>query len=175
MKLWNENQSKKFEVSFDKLDIFDRLLSEKFRSTHENQKSIVHRSWFRFECSFEYYSMWIMQKNGFFLKTYFITYIAQSERDEYERKYKEAETNLATLNATLKVVNKERDEIARDLSQYKQEILLLKQDKDYLYKQYIDVQNKYTLNESKIENLHVQLEDMKKSREEIYEKYINSK
>jgi progesterone-induced-blocking factor 1 len=116
-----------------------------------------------------------MQKNGFFLKTYFITYIAQSERDEYERKYKEAETNLATLNATLKVVNKERDEIARDLSQYKQEILLLKQDKDYLYKQYIDVQNKYTLNESKIENLHVQLEDMKKSREEIYEKYINSK
>ncbi len=33
MKLWNENQSKKFEVSFDKLDIFDRLLFENFHPT----------------------------------------------------------------------------------------------------------------------------------------------
>ncbi len=82
---------------------------------------------------------------------------------------------MATLTATLKVTKKECDELTRDSSQYKQEILLLKQDKDYLYKQYIDVQNKYALNESKIENLHVQLEDMKKSREEIYEKYVNSK
>jgi hypothetical protein len=40
MKLRNKNQSKKFEVSVDKLDIFDRLLSEKFHSTRMKIKKV---------------------------------------------------------------------------------------------------------------------------------------
>lgn len=104
-----------------------------------------------------------------------MVFYSLSERDEFERKYGETETNLSSLNAVLKVITKERDEMYKDISQYKQEILLLKQDKDYLHKNYVDVQNKYTLLESKLEQTVAQLEDMKKAREETYEKYINSK
>ena len=98
-----------------------------------------------------------------------------SERDEFERKFSEADTNVSSLNATLKVITKERDELYKDLGQFKQEILLLKHDKDYLHKQYIEVQSKVALLENKLEQVNNQYEETKKAREEIYEKYINSK
>ena len=79
------------------------------------------------------------------------------------------------MNATLKVITKERDELYKDVSQFKQEIMLIKQDKEYLHKQFVESQNKIILTENKLEQVVMQYEDVKKAREEIYEKYINSK
>jgi progesterone-induced-blocking factor 1 len=72
-------------------------------------------------------------------------------------------------------MTKERDELYKDISQFKQEIMLLKQDKEYLHKQFVESQNKQILTDNKLEQVIIQYEDVKRAREEIYEKYINSK
>ena len=87
----------------------------------------------------------------------------------------ESEKNLSTLSATHNVLLKERDDILKEISQFKQETVLLKQDKDYFNRQFVDAQNKAALFESKMDQLVTHLEEAKKAREEIYEKYVNSK
>ena len=53
--------------------------------------------------------------------------------------------------------------------------MLLKQDKEYLHRQFVESQNKQILTDNKLEQVITQYEDVKRAREEIYEKYINSK
>lgn len=57
----------------------------------------------------------------------------------------------------------------------KQEVSLLRQDKDYLHKQYVETQAKYKTVEDKLEQTQKLYEEAKISKEELYEKYMNAR
>ncbi len=57
----------------------------------------------------------------------------------------------------------------------KQQIALLKQDKDFFAKQVSDLGNKLLYMEEKIIQLNDQMERAKQSREELYDKYVASR
>lgn len=82
---------------------------------------------------------------------------------------------MAANLATLQVVTKERDDLTRDVGQLKQEISLLRQDKDYLQKQFSETQSKCKIFEDKLEQTQQLYEDAKQSKEELFEKHINAR
>lgn len=57
----------------------------------------------------------------------------------------------------------------------KQTLSLLKQDKEYLTKQVSDLSNRITFAQEKSQQSILGLEDAKRSREEMYEKYVGSR
>lgn len=57
----------------------------------------------------------------------------------------------------------------------KQSLSLLKQDKEYLTKQVSDLTNRCTYAEEKVQQSGHELEDAKRAREEMYEKYVSSR
>lgn len=61
------------------------------------------------------------------------------------------------------------------LSAAKQSLSLLKQDKEYLTKQVSDLTNRCTYAEEKVQQSGHELEDAKRAREEMYEKYVSSR
>jgi progesterone-induced-blocking factor 1 len=63
----------------------------------------------------------------------------------------------------------------KQLTAAKQSLSLLKQDKDYLTKQVSDQTNRCTYAEEKLQSISAQLDDAKRSREEMYEKYVSSR
>ena len=63
----------------------------------------------------------------------------------------------------------------RNANQLKQEISLLKQDKDYLQKQYVDSQSRCKIAEDKLEQTQKLYEEAKQSKEELFEKHINTR
>lgn len=94
------------------------------------------------------------------------------ERDDFERKHNAIETRLASLQATLQVVNKERDDLSRTCDQLRQETSLLRQDKDYLQKQFMETQAKFTSTEDKLSQVQRLYEEARISKEELYEKHM---
>lgn len=61
------------------------------------------------------------------------------------------------------------------LAESRQEIAVLRQDKDYLTRQANDNQQKYFLAEEKLVRLENSLDELKRAKEELYEKYISSR
>lgn len=61
------------------------------------------------------------------------------------------------------------------LSAARQSLSLLKQDKEYLTRQSADVANRLQFAEEKMQQMNMQLDDAKRSREEMYEKYVSSR
>lgn len=61
------------------------------------------------------------------------------------------------------------------LAESRQEIAVLRQDKDYLSRQANDNQQKYFLAEEKLVRLENSLDELKRAKEELYEKYISSR
>ena len=61
------------------------------------------------------------------------------------------------------------------LTAAKQSLSLLKQDKDYLTKQVADLTNRSTYAEEKTTLANLELDEAKKAREEMYEKYVASR
>ena len=57
----------------------------------------------------------------------------------------------------------------------KQEISLLRQDKDYLQKQFVDSESKLKTNEEKFEQVKQFYEDAKRSKEDLYSTYMNTR
>ncbi len=55
----------------------------------------------------------------------------------------------------------------------KQTVALLKQDKEYLNRQLQELRGRCTLAEERLEQTSKQLEETKRAREELYEKYIS--
>ncbi|PIK46344.1 putative progesterone-induced-blocking factor 1 isoform X1 [Apostichopus japonicus] len=99
----------------------------------------------------------------------------KSERDQLETEYTELKKQHTYLEITFKNAAKERDESRGQLSGQKQELALLVQDKDYLQRQLRDVTSKYQHCEEKLQSLTSDLENAKRSREELYEKYVESR
>ena len=69
----------------------------------------------------------------------------------------------------------ERDDLLRDVGQLKQEISLLRQDKDYLQKQFSDTQSRYKIVEDKLEQTQRLYEEAKQSKEDLFERHINAR
>ncbi|BFZ15223.1 hypothetical protein BsWGS_18261 [Bradybaena similaris] len=99
----------------------------------------------------------------------------KSERDGFEHDQMEATRQLVTLEASFSNVQKERDDLSREVASSKQTIALLKQDKEYLTRQVSELNNKMMYNEERQQQLSRQVDDAKLSREEMYEKYVASR
>ncbi|XP_019647382.1 PREDICTED: progesterone-induced-blocking factor 1-like [Branchiostoma belcheri] len=99
----------------------------------------------------------------------------KSERDDLEHEVLDSKKKYTYLDAAHRTVSKERDDTQKELSAAKQALALLRQDKDYLTKHTNDLGSKMTFNEERLQQLTVQLDDAKRAREEMYEKYVASR
>ena len=65
--------------------------------------------------------------------------------------------------------------IVSKADQLKQEISLLRQDKDYLQKQFVESQSRFKISEDKLEQVQKLYEEAKLSKEDLYEKYMRAR
>ncbi|XP_062569108.1 progesterone-induced-blocking factor 1-like [Saccostrea cucullata] len=99
----------------------------------------------------------------------------KSEKDGLEQDRLDIQRQLSVLEGSHQTLTKERDDLHSELSAAKQSLSLLKQDKEYLTKQVSDLTNRCTYAEDKVQQSGHQLEDAKRAREEMYEKYVSSR
>ncbi|KAK3100601.1 hypothetical protein FSP39_022354 [Pinctada imbricata] len=99
----------------------------------------------------------------------------KTDRDNFEHDRLDVQRQLSVLEGTHQTLQKERDELHQDLTAAKQSLSLLKQDKDYLSKQVSDLNNRCTYAEEKVMSVNIEIEDAKRAREEMYEKYVSSR
>uniref|UniRef100_A0AAY4EZ10 Progesterone-induced-blocking factor 1 n=1 Tax=Denticeps clupeoides TaxID=299321 RepID=A0AAY4EZ10_9TELE len=65
--------------------------------------------------------------------------------------------------------------VQAQVSSLKQAITLLQKDKEYLNRQNMELNVRCAHDEERLERLQIQLEDCKRAREEVYEKYVTSR
>eukprot|EP00057_Strongylocentrotus_purpuratus_P033656 XP_792266.3 PREDICTED: progesterone-induced-blocking factor 1 isoform X1 [Strongylocentrotus purpuratus] len=99
----------------------------------------------------------------------------KSERDDFEHQLDDIQKQHTYLNVTFKGVVEKRDQLVKELADRKQELLLLTQDNGYFSKQSSDVSNKLAYAEERLLTVQADLDHAKRSREELYEKYIESR
>ncbi|KAL5012861.1 hypothetical protein ScPMuIL_011412 [Solemya velum] len=99
----------------------------------------------------------------------------KQERDNFECDQAEIHRQHVVLEASYQSLQKERDDLQRELSAAKQSVSLLQQDKDYLNRQVSDLGNRRGFLEEKMAKLTEQVDGAKQSREEMYEKYVASR
>ncbi|NWI61749.1 PIBF1 factor, partial [Calyptomena viridis] len=99
----------------------------------------------------------------------------KSERDVFEHELSELRRKLEILEASYKAQTKERNDLAKELATVQQSLNLLQKDKDYLNRQNMELSVRCAHEEDRLERLQIQLEDAKKAREEMYEKYVTSR
>ncbi|NWY73403.1 PIBF1 factor, partial [Erithacus rubecula] len=97
------------------------------------------------------------------------------ERDVFEHELSELRRNYEILEASYKTQTKERNDLAKELATVQQSLNLLQKDKDYLNRQTMELSVRCAHEEDRLERLQIQLEDAKKAREEMYEKYVSSR
>ncbi|XP_075121520.1 progesterone-induced-blocking factor 1 isoform X1 [Leptodactylus fuscus] len=99
----------------------------------------------------------------------------KSERDSIERELLELRRNFDILDATYKTQSKERNDLAQEVSTLRQSASLLQKDKEFLNRQNMELNVRCAHEEERLGRLQSQLEDAKKAREELYEKYVASR
>ncbi|NXN21246.1 PIBF1 factor, partial [Nycticryphes semicollaris] len=99
----------------------------------------------------------------------------KSERDVFEHELSELRRKYEILEVSHKVQAKERNDLSKELATIQQSLNLLQKDKDYLNRQNMELSVRCAHEEDRLERLQVQLEDAKKAREEMYEKYVASR
>lgn len=99
----------------------------------------------------------------------------KSERDALEQDVLELRRKHEVLEASHIAQAKERNELSKEVSSLQQTVTLLQKDKDYLNRQNMELSVRCAHEEDRLERLQVQLEDTKKAREEMYEKYVTSR
>ncbi|XP_039570550.1 progesterone-induced-blocking factor 1 isoform X2 [Passer montanus] len=97
------------------------------------------------------------------------------ERDVFEHELSELRRNYEILEVSYKTQTKERNDLAKELATMQQSLNLLQKDKDYLNRQNMELSVRCAHEEDRLERLQIQLEDAKKAREEMYEKYVSSR
>ncbi|NXB43053.1 PIBF1 factor, partial [Leucopsar rothschildi] len=97
------------------------------------------------------------------------------ERDVFEHELSELRRNYEILEVSYKAQTKERNDLAKELATIQQSLSLLQKDKDYLNRQNMELSVRCAHEEDRLERLQIQLEDAKKAREEMYEKYVASR
>ncbi|ETE57408.1 Progesterone-induced-blocking factor 1, partial [Ophiophagus hannah] len=96
----------------------------------------------------------------------------KSERDTFEHEFSELRRKYEILEVSHKAITAERNDISKEATALQQSVTLLQKDKDYLNRQNMELSVRCAHEEDRLERLHMQLEDTKKAREEMYEKYV---
>ncbi|XP_022263728.1 progesterone-induced-blocking factor 1 isoform X3 [Canis lupus familiaris] len=99
----------------------------------------------------------------------------KSERDGLEQEIIELRRKHEILEASHIIQAKERSELSKEVTTLQQTVTLLQKDKDYLNRQNMELSVRCAHEEDRLERLQVQLEETKKAREEMYEKYVTSR
>ncbi|XP_047576071.1 progesterone-induced-blocking factor 1 isoform X1 [Lutra lutra] len=99
----------------------------------------------------------------------------KSERDALEQDVIELRRKHEILEASHITQAKERSELSKEVTTLQQTVTLLQKDKDYLNRQNMELSVRCAHEEGRLERLQVQLEEAKKAREEMYEKYVTSR
>ncbi|XP_072210718.1 progesterone-induced-blocking factor 1 [Excalfactoria chinensis] len=97
------------------------------------------------------------------------------ERDVFEHELSELRRKYEILEMSHKAQTKERNDLSKELATIQQSLNLLQKDKDYLNRQNMELSVRCAHEEDRLERLQIQLEDAKKAREEMYEKYVASR
>nr|XP_013806802.1 PREDICTED: progesterone-induced-blocking factor 1 isoform X1 [Apteryx mantelli mantelli] len=97
------------------------------------------------------------------------------ERDIFEHELSELRRKYEVLELSHKAQAKERNDLSKELATLQQSLNLLQKDKDYLNRQTMELSVRCAHEEDRLERLQIQLEDAKKAREEMYEKYVISR
>ncbi|XP_039096022.1 progesterone-induced-blocking factor 1 isoform X2 [Hyaena hyaena] len=99
----------------------------------------------------------------------------KNERDALEQEIIELRRKYEILEASHITQAKERSELSKEVTTLQQTVTLLQKDKDYLNRQNMELSVRCAHEEDRLERLQVQLEETKKTREEMYEKYVTSR
>uniref|UniRef100_A0A8C5BIG3 Progesterone immunomodulatory binding factor 1 n=1 Tax=Gadus morhua TaxID=8049 RepID=A0A8C5BIG3_GADMO len=97
------------------------------------------------------------------------------ERDGLEVEVKELRRRMETLDLAHSGQSREKDGLSKEVAALQQSVSLLQKDKDYLHRQNMELSVRCAHEEDRLERLQVQLEDTKRAREEVYEKYVSSR
>ncbi|XP_061876493.1 progesterone-induced-blocking factor 1 isoform X2 [Colius striatus] len=97
------------------------------------------------------------------------------DRDVFEHELSELRRRYEILEMSHKAQAKERNDLSKELATIQQSFNLLQKDKDYLNRQNMELSVRCAHEEDRLERLQIQLEDAKKAREEMYEKYVASR
>ncbi|GCB66648.1 hypothetical protein scyTo_0007911 [Scyliorhinus torazame] len=97
------------------------------------------------------------------------------ERDVLDREASELRKKLELLEVTHKAQTKERNDLTKEVSALQQSVSLLQKDKEYLNRQNMEMNVRCAHEEDRIERLQTHLEEAKRAREEMYEKYVISR
>ncbi|KAJ7356253.1 Progesterone-induced-blocking factor 1 [Desmophyllum pertusum] len=98
---------------------------------------------------------------------------SRSERDTLDRDVMELKKSNTLLDAALKSKSDNLLEVQKELLVSKQNVALLKQDKEYMNRQLQELRGRCSLAEERLEQTSKQLGETKQAREELYEKYIS--
>lgn len=99
----------------------------------------------------------------------------KSERDALEQEAVELRRKHEILEASHISQAKERSELSKEVTTLQQTVTLLQKDKEYLNRQNMELSVRCAHEEDRLERLQAQLEETKKAREEMYEKYVTSR
>ncbi|KAH0508209.1 Progesterone-induced-blocking factor 1 [Microtus ochrogaster] len=97
----------------------------------------------------------------------------KSERDALEQEVLEVRRKHEILEASHIAQAKERSELSKEVTTLQQTVTLLQKDKEYLNRQNMELSVRCAHEEDRLERLQVQLEESKKAREDMYEKYVD--
>uniref|UniRef100_A0A667G175 Progesterone immunomodulatory binding factor 1 n=1 Tax=Lynx canadensis TaxID=61383 RepID=A0A667G175_LYNCA len=98
-----------------------------------------------------------------------------NERDALEQEIIELRRKHEILEASHITQAKERNELSKEVTTLQQTVTLLQKDKEYLSRQNMELSVRCAHEEDRLERLQAQLEETKKAREEMYEKYVTSR
>uniref|UniRef100_A0A2K6S8Q3 Progesterone immunomodulatory binding factor 1 n=1 Tax=Saimiri boliviensis boliviensis TaxID=39432 RepID=A0A2K6S8Q3_SAIBB len=99
----------------------------------------------------------------------------KSERDAFEQEIIELRRKHEILEASHIIQTRERSELSKEVATLQQTVTLLQKDKEYLNRQNMELSVRCAHEEDRLERLQAQLEETKKAREEMYEKYVTSR
>nr|XP_019593735.1 PREDICTED: progesterone-induced-blocking factor 1 isoform X1 [Rhinolophus sinicus] len=99
----------------------------------------------------------------------------KSERDALEQELIELRRKHEILEASHITQGKERSELSKEVTTLEQTVTLLQKDKEYLNRQNMELSVRCAHEEDRLERLQAQLEETKRAREEMYEKYVTSR
>ncbi|XP_059826429.1 progesterone-induced-blocking factor 1 isoform X2 [Hypanus sabinus] len=97
------------------------------------------------------------------------------ERDALDKEASELRKRLELLEITHKAQTKEKNDLSKEAAAMQQSISLLQKDKEYLNRQNMELNIRCAHEEDCIERLQTHLEEAKRAREEMYEKYVVSR
>ncbi|XP_068382655.1 progesterone-induced-blocking factor 1 isoform X3 [Eschrichtius robustus] len=99
----------------------------------------------------------------------------KSERDALEQEVTDLRRKHETLEGSHIIQAKERSELSKEVGTLQHTVTLLQKDKEYLNRQNMELSVRCAHEEDRLERLQTQLEETKKAREEMYEKYVTSR